>query len=230
MPIHPIQYRLAFPDGQEEVIDVKLDPDTMAFLPDESAAPPEWARLENRQCSNCTLRADASPYCPVARNLAPVIDRFVNRISFEEVEFTVKVPAREYRGRVALQKAVGAIFGLIMATSGCPVLDKLRPMASTHLPLAEMGETRYRAISMYLTAQFLRARKGLSAEWDLKGLELIYEQIGEVNRYFIARLRAIKMEDANLNAIIGLDCFRMTSDAVVSRSLDKLELIFKPYL
>jgi hypothetical protein len=230
VPTHPIQYRLTFDDGKEEVFSVKLDTDTMAYQVDESLAPPEWARLDNRKCGNCTLRSETSPYCPVARNLAPVIERFVDRISFEEVDLSVTVPAREYRGRVALQKAIGAIFGLVMATSGCPVLDKLRPMASTHLPMAEMGETRYRAISMYLMAQFLRARKGLAAEWDMKGLEKIYDDIGEVNRDFIARLRDIRMEDANFNAIVGLDCFRMSSDAIITRSLDKLELIFRPYL
>ncbi|MDE2512348.1 MAG: hypothetical protein KGL74_14580, partial [Elusimicrobia bacterium] len=71
---------------------------------------------------------------------------------------------------------------------------------------------------------------GLSADWSLKGLEKIYDDIGRVNRDFVARLRRIQMQDANLNAIVGLDCFCLTSDAVISRSLDKLERIFQPYL
>lgn len=226
----PIQYRFRFADGQQESFDVRLDAETLAYHADAASAPPDWARLDSGKCGNCPLSSGEHPYCPVARNLAPVIERFADRISFEEVEVVVSVPAREYRNRIPLQKAVGAIFGLIMATSGCPVLDKLRPMAYTHLPLAEMGETRYRAISMYLMAQFLRLRRGLSADWSLKGLEKIYDDIGRVNRDFVGRLRGIKMQDANLNAIVGLDCFCMSSDAVISRSLDKLERIFQPYL
>ena len=230
MPNLQVQYRLLFDNGHEESISIGFDPETMAYQPDETLPTPAWARLDNNKCQSCTLKADSSPFCPVAKNLAPVIDRFVTHISFEEVDLVVTVPAREYRKRIALQKAVGAIFGLIMATSGCPVLDQLRPMAYTHLPLAELGETRYRAISMYLMAQFLRARKGLTAEWDLKGLERIYDDIGHVNRDFVARLRSIDMQDANFNAIVGLDCFRLSSDTVITRSLDKLEKIFEPYL
>ena len=103
-------------------------------------------------------------------------------------------------------------------------------MAFTHLPLADMGETKYRAIAMYLFAQYFRARKGLTAGWELKGLEAIYTDIGAVNQDFIRRLRDIEMQDANYNAIAGLDCFCLSDGAVMAFSLDKLERIFAPYL
>ena len=225
-----ITYRFHFADGQEESFAMRFDPETMAYLPDESAPPPEWARLESNQCRNCTLKTADAPYCPVARNLAPVISRFVDRISFEEVDVAVVTEAREYRKRISLQRGIAAIFGLIMATSGCPVLDKLRPMAFTHLPLAEMRETRYRAVAMYLFAQYFRERKGLTADWELKGLEQIYADVGVVNRDFIKRLRTIDMQDANFNALAGLDCFCLSSESVLSRSLDKMESIFQSYL
>lgn len=230
MPPLLIRYRFVFEDGKEESFDLSLDPETVAYLPGESAAAPEWARLENHKCRNCPLNERENPHCPVARNLAPVIARFAQRISFEEVDVVVSAPAREYRKRVSLQKGVSALFGLIMATSGCPVLDKMRPMAYSHLPLAELGETRYRAISMYLMSQYFRARKGLPAEWDLKGLEKIYADIGVVNRDFIDRLRTVDMLDANFNAVVSLDCFCLTDDTALTRSLDKLEKVFQPYL
>ena len=230
MPPLLIRYRFVFTDGQEESFDLTLDSETVAYRTDEAAVAPEWARLENHKCRNCPLSAGEHPYCPVARNLAPAIARFARRISFEEVDVVVTAPAREYRKRVPLQKGVGALFGLIMATSGCPVLDMMRPMAYSHLPLAEMGETRYRAISMYLMAQYFRARKGLAAEWDLAGLEKIYGEIGQVNRDFIDRLRTVDMLDANFNAIVSLDCFCLSDPTTLTRSLDKLEKIFQPYL
>ena len=225
-----ITYRFVFADGKEESFAMNFDPETMAYVSDVSAPAPEWTRLENSQCRNCPLKKDEDPHCPVARNLAPVISRFVDRISFEEADTVVSTEAREYRKRISLQRSVAAIFGLIMATSGCPVLDKLRPMAFNHLPLADMRETRYRAISMYLFAQYFRERKGLRAEWDLKGLEKIYADIGIVNLDFIERLRAIDMEDANFNALAGLNCFVLGDEAIMSRSLDKLEKIFQSYL
>jgi hypothetical protein len=225
-----IAYRFVFDDGKEESFAMDFDPETMAYRPGGAVAPSEWARLENGKCRNCPLKEADSPYCPVARNLAPVIERFADRISFEEVEVVVSTPSREYRKRTSLQRGIAAIFGLIMATSGCPVVDKLRPMAFTHLPLAEMGETRYRAITMYLFAQYFRDRKGLPADWELKGLEETYTAVGIVNQDFIKRLRAIDMKDANYNALAGLDCFCLGDAAIMSISLDKLERIFQSYL
>lgn len=207
-----------------------FDAETMAYQPALKGPPPEWARLESNKCRNCTLKEADSPYCPVARNLAPVVERFAERISFEEVEVVVTTQAREYRKRISLQRGIAAIFGLIMATSGCPIVDKLRPMAFTHLPIAEMGETRYRAITMYLLAQYFRTRKKLPADWELTGLEEIYTNVGIVNRDFVRRLREIDMQDANYNALAGLDCFCLGDDAIMSISLEKLERIFASYL
>ena len=225
-----IVYRFILADGKEESFAMDFDPETMAYRPEVSGPPPEWTRLENNQCRNCPLKPADSPHCPVARNLAPVLERFVDHISFETAEVVVVTPAREYRKNVSLQRGIAAIFGLVMATSGCPVLDKLRPMAFTHLPLAEMGETRYRAIAMYLFAQYFRERKGLPADWKLTGLEKIYADIGVVNRDFMARLGAIDMQDANFNAVAGLDCFCLGDDTIMTLSLDKLAKIFQSYL
>ena len=224
-----ITYRFIFPGGHDESFAMRFDPETMAYQPDADAPAPEWARLENNKCGICPLKEADSPYCPVARNLAPVIARFVDRISFEETELVVVTEAREYRKRISLQRGIAAIFGLIMATSGCPALDKLRPMAASHLPMAEMGETRYRAITMYLLAQFFRERRGLPSDRDLAGLEKIYADVGLINRDFITRLRTIDMQDANFNALVGLDCFCLRDTRVMTSSLDKLENLFKPY-
>jgi hypothetical protein len=177
-----ITYRFIMADGKEESFAMDFDAATMAYVPPAAAPPPpEWARLENNKCRNCPLKEADSPHCPVAVNLAPVISKFVDHISFEDVEVVVVTPAREYRKRFSLQRGIAAIFGLIMATSGCPVLDKLRPMAFSHLPMSDLGETRYRAISMYLLAQFFRKRKGLPADLELNGLEEVYAAVANLN-------------------------------------------------
>jgi hypothetical protein len=225
-----IKYRFLFDDGQEEAFDIELDPETLSYKVDASAPAPEWTRLGNHQCGNCPLKEKDHPNCPVSVALAPVIQRFAKRISFEEVDLIVTAETREYRKRISLQRGVSAILGLIMATSGCPILDKLRPMAFTHLPMASLEETRYRALSMYLLAQYFRGRRGLSVDWELSGLEAIYAEIGVLNRDFVARLRTLDMEDANFNALVGLDCFCLGNSSAITRSLDKLERIFHPYL
>lgn len=225
-----IDYRFQYPDGQEDAFEIELDPATGAYVPSGATPPPQWTALGNHQCGNCPLKAESSPQCPVAVNLTPAIDRFTRRLSFEEAEVTVTTPARQYRKKVSLQKSVSSLFGLIMVSSGCPVLDKFRPMTMTHLPFAEPEESRYRTISMYLFAQFFRARKGLPADWALEGLARLESEINAVNRAFVERLHTVEMEDANLNAVVSLDCFLTPTAAMMERSLQKLERLFAPYL
>lgn len=229
-PLMKIDYRFKFHDGKEDAFAIELDDATLAYRAPAGAPPPEWTALGNHQCGNCPLKAETSPLCPVAANLAPAIERFHDRLSYEEVDVWVTTPARQYFKHVSLQKAVSGMFGLIMASSGCPVLDKLRPMTLTHLPFAEMEETRYRATSMYLFAQFFRARKGLPADLNLSGLHQIETEIGKVNRDFVDRVRSMPMKDANLNALVNLDCFLMPTAGMLERSIQKLERIFAPYL
>jgi hypothetical protein len=121
--------------------------------------------------------------------------------------------------------------GLIMATSGCPHLDKLRPMAFTHLPFSTMAQTTYRAVSMYLLAQFFRRRRGLEPDWELRELSRAYEDIRTVNVAFAKRLASIQQDDANLNAIVKLDNHAgITSLSIAEEWWEEIEHVFRKYL
>jgi hypothetical protein len=72
--------------------------------------------------------------------------------------------------------------GLIMATSGCPSLSYLKPMARFHLPLATAEETVYIATSMYLLAQYFLQKEGHKADLNLEGLLEIYHNIELINQ------------------------------------------------
>ena len=58
------------------------------------------------------------------------------------------------------QQAMSSVLGLIMATSGCPWTDRLRPMARFHLPFASEAETLYRSVGMFLLARELVGADG----------------------------------------------------------------------
>ena len=117
-----------------------------------------------------------------------------------------------------------------MATSACPHLRPLKPLARFHLPFANLEETTYRIISMYLTAQYLQMRRGLAPDWDLKGLVHIYEDVQQVNRHFSRRLEALNAEDASTNALAILDTFANYIAFTIDESmLDDLELVFGAY-
>jgi len=84
----------------------------------------------------------------VAKNLFNTVEYFKNAPSFEKAEVYVETPERTYYKNTSLQDGLFSIFGVIMATSGCPPLDFLRPMARFHLPFSTLEETMIRSSSM----------------------------------------------------------------------------------
>lgn len=229
--VEVIAYRFTFPDAASCEFSVELRRPSLEAVSAPSGGEPAWTALAFRQCPNCPLNADDHPHCPVARNLAPIAEAFENRMSYDTVNVTVHSEARTYQKTCPLQEGVSSLMGLIMATSGCPHLDKLRPMVFTHLPFATSEQTTYRAVSMYLLAQFFRQRAGGTPDWDLKDLARTYQNIQAVNRAFAKRFAGIPEKDANRNAIVKLDSLaRITAFSIAEHWWEDIESIFRPYL
>ena len=199
------RYRFQFENGEEKVFDVLFDEQTL-LVQSSNTSNPEWTRLKYNQCENCPLKDDVE-YCPVAVNIAHLIDEFKLSTSYEKTRVVVETPERTYTQETTVQKGLSAILGIYMPTSGCPILDYLRPMVRFHLPFATANETVFRAMSMYLVAQFLRERKGLEPNWNMDGLTNIYKEIGIVNKGMWNRLSKASSFDANVNALIVLRYF-----------------------
>lgn len=226
-----IRYRFILDDKSEKRFELRFDPKTLAHQRPENPSPPEWTRLGNEKCPNCPLSEAEHPHCPAALSLVDVIEEFKDGISFTEADISIQTDQREFRKRAPLQTGISGLIGVVMATCGCPILAKLRPMVATHLPFANIHETMYRAISMYLTAQYFVFKRGRAPDWDMKDLVKIYDAISKVNRHFSQRLRTIKIEDASLNALVSLDCFAaMTVDSIMDSSLQEIEGLFHAYL
>jgi hypothetical protein len=168
----------------------------------------------------------------VAKNLVEVIDFLKDIFSFEKVQMTIRTKRRDYSKHVPVQMAASSLMGIYMTTSGCPILDKLRPMVATHLPFASTKETTYRALSMYLLAQYLRYKRGNIPDWDMVHLGELYDDINTVNGSFCKRLKQIEhIEDAALNAVVKLDCFAISVGfALNDETLGDLEPFFRAYL
>ena len=232
-----IHYRYSFtwPDGREVGIAIGLHRQTLD-APAPARAPetaPDWVRLDTCQCPNCPLSVDTHPLCPVAQRVEPLLTQFADATSYEAVHVRVDTEQRSYSADTTLQQGVSSMLGVVMATSGCPVLDPLRPMARFHLPFASYEETAYRALSMYLLAQHVRAQQGMTPDWPLDGYVAMYQAIQQVNAAFARRLRQFITNDANANALVILDCFAaMTAmDVDMRRSIPaSLEAMFSPWL
>ena len=193
-------------DGEVKELTLELDNETLSFINEENTQEP-WAKRENKKCPNCTLDQQENEYCPVANNLSKVIEIFNNSNSAEKVEVTLRSEARNYTKETSVQSGLSSLIGIIMVSSGCPILDKLRPLVRYHLPMANLDETRFRVISMYLLAQYYRKENGLKPDWELSGLTKIYAEIGIANKFFCDRLATMENEDTSVNAVTILNCF-----------------------
>jgi hypothetical protein len=224
-------YRFKFGDGKEKDFEINLDCKTLDLVCEQKKSYPPWTELNCEKCPSCSLDETKIKYCPIAISLVDVIDFFCKMFSYEEVDMYIETAQRDYMKHIPLQKAVSSLMGIYMVTGGCPILNKLRPMVRYHLPFATNAETTYRAIAMYLIAQYLLYKQGKDPDWDLKELGKIYEEINKVNASFCKRLMQINVEDATLNAIMCLDCFAQSVQFTLDQhDLDDITSLFKAYL
>lgn len=144
-----IEYHLQPQNGAApHIYSIEIDPQALISTPLSSATPPDWARLEHEKCDNCTL--SGTEYCPIAARLAHPVAQLKDIVSHERVTASVITPQRTYSKEVDIQEAIRSMFGLIMATSGCPSMEPFRFMARHHLPFSSMEETIARYICAYL--------------------------------------------------------------------------------
>jgi hypothetical protein len=177
------------------------------------------------------LSEEDHPHCPIAVNITDLVGFFTDAASYDEIDVRITTDQRSYMKHTTATEAVSSLLGIYMVTSGCPIMDKLRPMVRFHLPLATPDETVFRAMAMYLVAQYFISRHGGDPDWNLEKLPLIYREVHAVNSSFMNRLHETAVRDASLNAIVRLDAF--ASIIVMSFDFDQLEGIeamFDAYL
>jgi hypothetical protein len=217
------KYILKLEDGREKVISINLDPLTLKADPAVGEAP-DWARLDHCKCPICPYDRGELEFCPVARNLADITRAFSGCASTLRAEARVETRERIYIKETSLQSALSSIIGVYMATSGCPVLEILRPMARHHLPFATLEETAHRSVSSYLLQQYFRRKKGLEPDWELKKLAEGYKAIEVVNKAMVERVRRASELDANYNALIILDAFAKMVPLTIDRAVQDKDL------
>lgn len=225
------RYHFTFEDGRTVSVEVKLDPQTLQYIPPDSMEVPGWAKFDYLPCEQCVEQSKESSFCPIATNIRDVIEAFQDVFSFENVDVVVETKDRTFsKEQVPIQQALSSLLGIIMVSSGCEDLDKLRPMVRFHLPFATFEETIYRAATMYLLAQYFRAKHGMAPDWNIQELVDIYERIASINANLCRRLQVATQKDAGLNAVVILDTFTKMVPFSIEEGLGNIEHLFSPYL
>lgn len=224
-------YDFEMADSRSIIFEVQLSADKLEYQTSMHSEKPAWTNLEFHMCPGCKLSELGVQQCPVAVNIQDIVTTFSSDVSYDVIDLSIETAERTYlKKQVSMQSGLSSILGIIMVTSGCPTLDKLRPMVGTHLPFATIDESIYRAMSMYLLAQFTRAKNGLEPDWSLQGLRQIYTDIDAINISMVKRLQAATEEDASLNAVVILDSFAKMVPMSIDGSFGGMEDLFWPYL
>ena len=230
MEIIKVQYRFILPGDKQEVFNLNIDGKTLELIGAPPEKLPRWTQLAFHQCDNCPLNAKIEPYCPLSISLVDMVARFENVLSYDEVNIEVSTNERLISQKTTAQNGISAMMGLLIATSGCPHTAYFRPMARFHLPLATEEETLSRASSMYLLAQYFRKKEGKTADFELDGLNRVYENMQLVNAGTAERLKAASKTDSSTNAIIRLDLYAKIIPYFVQTSLEDIQYLFTSFL
>jgi len=222
-----VQYLFEFPDREPETFIISLSDDTRLQSAETRSCLPEWTELTYRMCPHCPLDPAVVSHCPLSLSIADIIDKFEALRSYTDTTVTVTTEKRTYCKDTSVQRALSSLLGLVIAASGCPHTNFLRPMAHFHLPVSNTEETVFRAVGMYFIGQFFRLAKGEKCDFDLDGLNKLYANVETVNMHIAARLRAVTSRDAPINAIVVLDNLAKTMAIAIEDQLEGIRHIWE---
>jgi len=112
-----------------------------------------------------------------------------------------------------------------MPTSGCPILNKLRPMVDMHLPFQTREEAVFRLVSTYLAIQHILNKHGQPADWEMKGLVSHLDALRTVNKTFCERLNAMSAKDVKEALVILSTLGDFPNRPATEQGMERLERI-----
>jgi hypothetical protein len=228
MEIKPyrIDYEFRLSDEDIKIFKILLHPINITLIHLTPQIEPQWAQLDHQKCACCPLDSKRIRYCPIAVNIAELVDEFKNMVSSDNCLVRCRTPERTYVKKTSIMAGLSSILGIIMATSDCPIMEFLKPMARFHLPFATVEETMVRSISIYLLRQYFVHKNNIAPDLDLKELDSHYEKVRQVNRGLLARIKSVVQHDADMNAIFILHSISESLCMEIDYNLDSLSYLF----
>jgi hypothetical protein len=224
------KYHFLFKDDSEKLITVIVDKKDLSIIEPSCKYFPEWAKLSKFKCPHCPLDEKIHEYCPLALNLQLILSEFNDKNSYEQVKVYVETQARNYEKRTSLQQGVSSLLGILMVTSGCPVMGKLKPLLYFHLPFASIEETEVRALAFYLLAQYVKMLRGNEPDWEMKKLKAIYEDVRTLNHHVSKKIVNLSEKDASINSLIVLNNFAEFVTIILGeKTIEELEFFLREF-
>jgi hypothetical protein len=225
----PFQFRYRFRFGKGQIKDYRivLDPESLSLIPMALVREPaDWVHLSYKPCRICPLNPDLYVFCPIAVNIMELVESFKHFFSYHDCMVVCETAERTYSKKTSVMEGLSAIFGVIMATSDCPIMEFLKPMARFHLPFATVEETIVRTTSMYLLGQYFKYKDQSDIKIDFEALGRNYNRVKLVNEGLLSRIKSVGSEDADKNALVTLHSLSQFLSLEIDYSLSGLEPIF----
>lgn len=208
-------------------IELDAPPQRAAGLPIvDDGDRPAWTNLGAARCKGCPVEAADDAACPAAVAVKDVVDALGDVASIDAVDVVVRFADREVRKRASGAEAARSVFGLLMATSGCPVLEVMRPLARQHVPFATEEEFLFRLVGLHLLQSWFasggQAHSGVVSPVSLQRLPAYLRQLQALNTAFAARLRQACRGDAGPNAMCQLFSLSLGAGCDVDDNLASL--------
>jgi hypothetical protein len=221
-----VDYSFSFDDDKDLSYTIDVDRSGMRKEFNKNNIP-EWVLLSHCKCSNCPLSDEDTPVCPAAFDIQDVIEDFQSKPASQKVNINVIASDRSYSKRTNVEEGLRSLMGLVLATSQCPILSQLKPMAIHHMPFSSSNEFILRSVSVYLLQQYFEYREEKKPDWDLKGLIDRNKQLQLVNQALWQRIHLDNNNDSNLKTLLSF--FSMSSSVSVSleTQLQKLKASLK---
>lgn len=223
--VHNFSYSFRF-ENKNVNLDLQVDSKSLGLIVDESEEKPEWTKLEYNKCDSCPLNSSEVSHCPMALATLKPVELFNEHLSTEKVRVEVKTPERNYIKDCDLQTGLSALMGLLMATSGCPFFDFLKPLARFHSPFSSLEETHYRILSLFLMRSHFSPNQEVGESLRDRVFEP-YAKLADVNRDFLKRMFGVIEKDSALNAVVILDSLSQVVMMSLDSGIDELEYLFE---
>ena len=224
-------YTFIFPNEQRKEFTIRVDPETMNIIKTDRSSYPEWSKLKNFKCAHCPLSEKFFDYCPVATNIVDILAEFHDMPSFKHAEVLVVTEQRTYTKKTSLQSGVSSLMGILMVSSGCPIMGKLKPMLHFHLPFASLEETQFRVLSSYLLSQYVVWKRGAVPDWEMNDLVNIYEDIRVLNHNVSKKIANLEEMDTSINSLVILNNFAdYVTFTIDEKVLEELEFFLKGFI
>ena len=219
------EYIFTFPTGKQKSFKIALNGVSLSTNTCP-VSPPQWARLEHHQCTPCSLSTKVHTSCPAALAISSLVTTFQGTVSHKSCVVSCVSEDRTVTKETTVQEGLASILGLLMATSGCPIMNFFRPLARFHLPFSTVDETIFRVFTTYMLRQYYRQSEGQNCGFELKDIRNQYALVKQVNKGMLERIRDIAQFDADKNAIVTLDSLAQILEMEIDTNLESLQYLF----